>query len=177
MLGTAAALTSTRFKWFGQGLSPLIHVLRVIPVASLSIIVFLFASRENIPSIITFVTVLPIVYTIIYEGLLASNQALYEMSQVFGLSGRSILFNITLPSLAPSLKASIANGYSFAWKSGIAAEVICQSRGSVGSLIWSYKNYLEYDKIFAVTITVILVASAVEKLLKELLTAKEVQNV
>ena len=57
-------------------------------------------------------------------------------------------------------------GLGFAWKSGIAAEVICRPYGSVGRMLQEAKLYLETPEVFAWTAVVVVLSLILEKLLK-----------
>jgi NitT/TauT family transport system permease protein len=57
-------------------------------------------------------------------------------------------------------------GLGFAWKSGIAAEVICRPAESLGGMLASAKNYLESAEVFAITATVIALSLIIETLFK-----------
>jgi NitT/TauT family transport system permease protein len=59
-------------------------------------------------------------------------------------------------------------GLGFAWKAGIAAEVICRPPESLGNMLASAKNYLESAEVFAITATVIVLSLIFETLLKYL---------
>jgi NitT/TauT family transport system permease protein len=52
-----------------------------------------------------------------------------------------------------------------AWKSGIAAEVICRPDFSIGKQLQNAKIYLETPDVFAWTITIVLLSMLLEKLL------------
>ena len=57
-------------------------------------------------------------------------------------------------------------GLGFAWKSGIAAEVIALPALSVGKNLYDAKIYLERADLFAWTLAVILLSLGLEALLK-----------
>ena len=63
--------------------------------------------------------------------------------------------------------AACLTGLGFAWKSGIAAEVIALTPDSVGKHLSDAKNYLEYPDLFAWTLTVILLSMLLEAALKK----------
>ena len=52
-----------------------------------------------------------------------------------------------------------------AWKAGIAAEVICSPKGTIGSELYNAKIYLESEDMFAWTLTVIILSIIIEKLI------------
>ena len=64
---------------------------------------------------------------------------------------------------ANMLAAITAMGLS--WKAGIAAEVICSPKNTIGAGISDAKVYLESPQLFAWTITVIVMSVILEKIL------------
>ena len=162
LAGGAGAAASARWPLFRQLAAPLVQLIRAIPVAVFTIVVFLWVSRPYIPSTIVFLTVLPIVWSNMETGLRHIDRQLSEMAQVFGMCRRDTLRHIILPQLRPYAAAAIATGLGFAWKSGIAAEVICRTQGSLGDLLWSGKASVSYDEVFALTVVIVLCSSLLQ---------------
>ena len=170
--GALCAAASHRWRVFRWLMSPLLGLIRAIPVAVFTIVVFLWVSRAYIPSTIVFLTVLPIVWSNVAAGLARLDGQLAEMARVFGMKRWDALRHITLPQLRPYAAAAVATGLGFAWKSGIAAEVICRTQGSLGDLLWSGKASVSYDEVFALTV-VIVACSALLQGAAARLTRKE----
>jgi NitT/TauT family transport system permease protein len=59
-----------------------------------------------------------------------------------------------------------------AWKSGVAAEVLCQPKLAIGSELYYSKIYLETPELFAWTALVIILSFILEKLFKLLLSGR-----
>ena len=90
------------------------------------------------------------------------------MAKIFGVSPAKILFEIKIPLIMPSFAASATAALGFAWKSGVAAEVICRPANSLGKLLQDAKLYLETPRVFAVTATVALLSLLLELLIKRI---------
>ena len=163
LAGGAGAAASARWPLFRQLAAPLVQLIRAIPVAVFTIVVFLWVSRTYIPSTIVFLTVLPIVWSNVETGLENADRQLSEMARVFGMSRRAILRQITLPGIRPYVSAAVTTGLGFAWKSGIAAEVICRTQGSLGDLLWSGKATVSYDEVFALTAVIVLCSALLQR--------------
>ena len=56
-----------------------------------------------------------------------------------------------------------------AWKAGIAAEVLCTPKASIGKMVYDAKVYLESAEVFAWTLVVVLLSLLLEKILGSLL--------
>lgn len=163
LAGGLCALASVRWPLFRWLTGPLLQLIRSIPVAVFTILVFLWVSRENIPSCIVFLTVLPIVWSDLEAGLRHADPQLAEMARVFGMSRRDSLYRVVLPQLRPYAGSALSTGLGFAWKSGIAAEVICRTQGSLGDLLWSGKASVSYDEVFALTVVIVLCSSLLQR--------------
>lgn len=147
-------------------LTPLRSVIRATPVSSFIILVLLWISRQVVPGFISFLMVLPIVWTGLQEALDSLDQNLLEMTRQYGFSTWKRLKYFYYPSVRPALLAACVTGLGFAWKSGIAAEVIALPQFSIGGKLYDAKVYLESADLFAWTVTVILLSMALEAALK-----------
>ena len=76
---------------------------------------------------------------------------------------------IYLPSLRPYFLAAVTTSMGLAWKSGVAAEVLCIPRPAIGTQIYNSKLYLDIPDLFAWTVAVVLLSLALEWLLRRLL--------
>ena len=163
LLGGLCALAAARWPLFRQLTAPLVQLIRAIPVAVFTIVVFLWVSRPYIPSTIVFLTVLPIVWSNVETGLRHADRQLSEMARVFGMGRWDVLRCVTLPGIRPYVTAAVTTGVGFAWKSGIAAEVICRTQGSLGDLLWSGKASVSYDEVFALTVVIVVCSGLLQR--------------
>ena len=74
--------------------------------------------------------------------------------------------HIVLPAVLPPVAAALTTGLGFAWKSGVAAEVICRTGGSVGDMLWASKTSVDYDEVFAITVVIVILSVLLENALK-----------
>ena len=95
-------------------------------------------------------------------GLRQLDPQLAEMAHVFGMTRWDTLRHITLPQLRPYAGTAAVTGLGFAWKSGIAAEVICRTQGSLGDLLWGGKATVSYDQVFALAAVIVLCSALLQ---------------
>ena len=164
--GTVLAVVSQKVSLIGEIISPLLRLMRAIPVAAFIILVFLWVKEKNIPALIAFLTVLPIIWESTYNALCSVDKSLIEMANVLGMKKSNVFRYITFPSIRPSYSAALVTGLGFAWKSGVAAEVISRTETSLGNLLWIGKNSIDYDEVFAVTVVIVIFSVIFEYLLK-----------
>ena len=166
LLGGVLAVLSYRYRILDRFLSPVIYIIKSTPVASFIILALCWMGTETVPSFICLLMVLPIVFGNVLSGLKAVDRDLLEMSRVFGFSFRKRLRCVYLPAIRSHVTAATGTGLGLSWKAGIAAEVICRSRLSIGNEIYQSKYYLEIKQMIAWTAFVILLSVLFDQLLK-----------
>lgn len=72
----------------------------------------------------------------------------------------------------PYLRAAVAAGMGMAWKSGVAAEVLCTPKYALGSTMYRAKIYLETPELLAATAVVVVLSFLLEKAALRLMGAK-----
>ena len=110
--------------------------------------------------------VTPIVWNQLKAGLKNANSELLEMTKCYKFSPIQSIRYFWLPTVMPHLISALTTSLGFAWKAGIAAEVLCTPRNSIGKEIYESKLYLETPDLFAWTIVVVIFSLIIEKLLK-----------
>lgn len=173
IVGSLLALLCAFFALPRRLFSPLRTVIRATPVTSFIILVLIWLQRGHVPVFISFLTVLPIMWTGVEEGLRGTDEQLLEMAAAYDFSHWKKLRYIYWPSVKPHFLTSWLNGLGFSWKSGVAAEVIALPAFSVGKNLNDAKVYLERENLFAWTITVIVLSMALEALLKRALKGRK----
>ncbi len=146
-------------------ISPAMSVIKSTPVASIIIVMLFFLGREQVPVIAILLIVTPILYTNVLRGIRAVPRESAEVAQVYGLTRAQKMKYCTIPSVMPFFSAGIKMSVGLAFKAGIAAEVLCTPKSSMGTMLWNAKTYLEGEDLFAWTLTVIVFSIIFEKLL------------
>ncbi len=146
--------------------SPVLSVIRAVPVASFIILALFLIGTEKVPSFTAFLMVAPIVFGNTLSGLRAADKDLHEVCTLYRFGMWKTVRLLYLPALRPYFFAAARTSIGMAWKAGIAAEVLCTSlSNTIGGQIYNAKNYLEISEVFAWTITVICISMLIENLL------------
>ena len=127
---------------------------------------------SNVPIFTAVLIVMPIAYSNVFSGLSALDRDLLEMADAFHMRAFARLKNLYFPALLPYLRAAVATGMGMAWKSGVAAEVICVPKYSLGSIMYRAKIYLETPELLAATVAVILLSMSLEKIVLRVIAPK-----
>ncbi len=150
-------------------LRPLLLLVRATPVASFVVLALIWFTSRNLSVFISFLMVLPVIYSGMYSGIGAADKRLLEMARVFRVPFWRRLRAIYLPALLPSLLASCELAVGLAWKSGVAAELIGNTANTIGERLYQAKLYLLTPELFAWTLVIILLSWAFAKAILALL--------
>jgi NitT/TauT family transport system permease protein len=146
-------------------LSPLMRMAKATPVASFIILALLWVDSSNLSILISFLMVIPVIYTNVLQGLYSADGKLLEMAKVFRLSPMKKIRYLYLPAVMPYFVSACSLGLGFCWKSGIAAEIIGLPKNSIGEQLYQAKIYLMTKELFAWTFVIIVISVIFEKLI------------
>ena len=163
LLGAAFAVLSSCFGAVRILLEPLITVIKSTPVASFIILCLIWIPSRNLSVFISFLMVLPVVYTNLLEGIGRTDRKLLEMADVFGVGPAKRVCYIYLSQILPYLLTACRLALGLCWKAGVAAEVIGVPAGSIGEELYHAKVYLNTPDLFAWTIVIIAISFLFEK--------------
>ena len=165
------AVPASRWRWVQELLSPLVAVVKAVPVASFIILALVWLDSRSLSCFIAFLMVFPPVYLGVLEGIRQTDGKLLEMAKVFRVPlGRQVRA-IYLPAVLPHFRTAVSLGLGLCWKAGIAAEVLGLPGGSLGERLYSAKVYFQTPDLFAWTAVIVAVSVAFEKLFLALVDA------
>ncbi len=147
-------------------LSPMLRVIRAVPVIAISILLFLFFKNDTLPVCIVCLMVIPLIWQTVYDGLNNPDKSLLEMANVYKLGKFKTFWFIRLPKISPALLSSAVSALGLGFKSGIAAEVISLPKKALGTTLWQSKGAVDFTEIYVVTLTVVILSLIIEFLLK-----------
>jgi len=169
-LGVAAAWLSSANRWVEAFAGTIMRLIRSIPVVSFIILLLIWADSAYIGLWVSFLMVVPVIYSNAETGFADRDMKLMQMAQVFGFSPMRRWWSITLPGLMPYLVSACRVGFGLAWKAGVSAEVIGMPSGSIGERLYQAKIYLSTADLFAWTAVIVLLSYLCEKLMLFLLS-------
>ena len=164
IMGTILGVIAARVHILEVLLWPYMAVIKASPVASFIILCLIWTSSDNLSVIISFLIVLPVVYTNILQGMKATDKKMLEMASVYRLSTWKTIKYIYIPALKPYFTAACSIAVGMSWKSGTAAEVIGIPGGSIGEKLYKAKVYLSSADLLAWTLVIIVISVLCEKL-------------
>lgn len=164
LIGTLLALLAGRFQIVEILLWPYMITVKSVPVASFVVIALIWFSASGLSTLISFLMVLPIIYTNLLDGIKSVDKKMLQMADVFKMPHFRRLRFIWLPSVKPFLLSGCKISLGLAWKSGVAAELIGYPEGSMGEALYYSKLFLNTADLFAWTVVIVLLSVCFEKL-------------
>lgn len=147
---------------------PFLTAVKTTPVVSFIILALIWIERNSVPVFITALMVMPLVSAGILNGISSADRELLQMADAYKFGFYKKLKYIYLPSAVPSFATSCETAIGLGWKAGVAAEVICMARGTVGYALKNSQIYMETAELFAWTAVIIIISLILEKALARL---------
>lgn len=142
--------------------APVLAIIRATPVASFIVLLVLWMSRDSVPTVISVLMVLPVIWEGARQGIVSTDRRLLEMAGVYRLPFARKIGRIYVPSVYPYILSAARSSLGMAWKAGIAAEIITMPMTSIGRQIYYSSNNLQTAKMFGWTAAVIILSALVD---------------
>lgn len=169
LLGSFAGL-SKKASWV---MHPYITVLRTIPVISIVVIVLILVGFSLTPYLITFLMVFPIIYQAAEEGIKHIDPSYIDVYRLEAHDLRLALKYLYYPLIKPYLVLAFLQSFGLGLKVLVMAEYLAQTRQSIGYSLYMAKTNLDYSRVFAWTIILIILSVFMEILIAAYRKTKE----
>ncbi len=169
LAGTVLGVLSAVWRLVDQLLRLPMSIIKATPVASFVILALVWISGKSLSTFIAFLMVLPMVYQNVQQGIKSADPLLLEATKSYRLSRIKTAHAVYLPAAMPYFLSACRVALGFAWKAGIAGEVIAIPRDTIGTQLHNAKIYLETTDLFAWTVVIVVLSVLIEKLFTWLL--------
>ena len=150
-------------------LSPMISIIKTIPVASFIILILVWVNSKQLSTCISFLVTFPMIYIAVLEGYDHVNQQLLEMVKVYKVKPITQLRYLYLSEIHPFVISSAKVAVGLSWKAGISGEIIGLPTKSIGEQLYLSKLYLDISQLFAWTVVIVIICYVFEKIMLGLL--------
>ena len=168
-VGIGLAIVAHAFSFVRAVISPLVSVIKAMPVATFIIILWITLRGSSLSVFIGFMMVMPIIYQNLLDGYDAIDKSLYEVTEVFEFSERKRFKLLVFPTLFSYFCPALITSIGLAFKSQIAAEIIAYTKNSIGQFIFDAKYDLQTDRVFAWAAVIVAFSILLEFVTKKLL--------
>jgi len=158
----AFGLASAVFPVFRKIFAPIASVLRSVPTMSLILLTVIWLDPKGTPIFVGFVIAFPLLYDNIYSALINIDKDLIEVAKSYNLSLKDKVLSVYLPASAPAFFDGAKSALSLAVKIVISAEVIAQTKGSIGMAMQYSKASLETARLLAWTVAAVILSVLLE---------------
>lgn len=176
LLGCLCAVVCHYSKFLSSLFSPLSSIIKATPIASFILLALVWMNRSLVPIFTSILIVMPLVWKNVASGIDSTDKQLLEMADCFKMKTGKKLLHIYLPAIKPHLRSALITGLGMAWKAGIAAEIICNPKNTIGYSLSRAKINFETPELFAWTLTVILLSFLLERLIVLILNRGQSKN-
>ncbi len=150
------------FKPVEMVFSPIIKIIRAVPTMSVILLTVIWMNPQTSPIFIAFLINFPILYSGFFSAIKSVDKDLIEVSKAYGVSKKDIVTSLYLPSVAPAAFDCMQSSLGLTIKIIISAEVIAQTKNSMGLMMQFSRAYLETAQLLAWTLAAIVLSYVLE---------------
>ncbi|HKL73889.1 MAG TPA: ABC transporter permease subunit [Clostridia bacterium] len=156
------AIISSFLPFINKLLSPIVTIVRAIPTMSLILLTIIWLNSQTSPLLVGFFIIFPIMYGSFYTAINSVDSDLIQMSKAYNVSKKDMIFSLYLPNIAPSFFDIVRSTISLNVKIIISAEVLAQTKQSMGIMMQISKAQLETADLLAWTLVAIILSYVLE---------------
>lgn len=165
-LGTLLGAATAAWGWCDLLVSPALRAVRTVPVVSFILLLFFWLPTAAVPVTVAALMALPVVWRSARQGIAQADPQLLELAGAYRMGAWRRLRYIYLPAALPALSTGWETALGLAWKSGVAAEVLCQPKWGAGTGLQTAKAYLDSPGLFAWTAVIVAASVMTEWILR-----------
>jgi NitT/TauT family transport system permease protein len=164
ILGVLLAILAGRFSLVEELLWPFMLTIKSVPVASFIVLALMWLTSRQLSTFISFLMVLPVIYTNILGGIKNVDKGMDRMADIFRIPWNRRILYVWIPRIKPFLLSACTLALGLSWKAGIAAELIGVPSGSLGEMLYYSKIHFNTLDLFAWTLIIVFISVTFEKL-------------
>jgi NitT/TauT family transport system permease protein len=162
VLAGVFAFAGKAFAPLRRILAPVVGVLRAVPTMSVILLLVLWAGGDRTPLFVSGLVIFPVLYSGLEGALAAVPVELEETARLYGGNAWHTFAHVYLPLSAPSFLPVAGGAASLTLKLTVAAEVLAQTRNSIGMLMQQTRVYFEIGRLMALTVAVVVASLLLE---------------
>lgn len=162
------AIISAIKPTFSKVISPFMSMIRAVPTMAIILLLIIWISPAIAPVVISVIVICPTLYSQFLTSIFSVDKGLLQMSKVYKVPKKKIIFQLYLPNIADGIFEASASCFSLNIKIVIAGEALAQTIFSIGKEMNFAKIWLETPNLLAYTLVAILLAVAFEFLIRKI---------
>jgi sulfonate transport system permease protein len=167
VIGTIVGIGVARVKVLRAAIGSMITGLQTMPsVAWVPLAIILFKEGQGTVTFVVVIGAAPSIANGIINGIDHVPPLLLRAGRMLGARGFSALRHVVIPAALPSVVGGLKQGWAFAWRSLMAAELIGGLNGKlgIGQLLNGRQTQADYVGVFEVMIVILIIGIVVDSL-------------
>jgi len=161
-LATILSIIAKILNGVGKVISTMASVIRVVPTMSIILLALIWLSTLRAPMLVAVLVIFPLQYSGLLNSIENVSPKLQEMATIYNVPIKKQIIKMYLPQMSKDVFSSIQSTISLNVKLIIAAEVMAQTRDSMGLQMQQASMYLEMDVLLAWTVAAVLLGLILE---------------
>ena len=161
---------STLSKKFRAFISPIITLLKTVPVVVVILLFLFLFSRTTTPIYVALLVIMPIMYEALLNGINNIDESIINETKMISKTNLFVVRKVYLPLTKPYVILSILQSVGLGLKAMVMAELIAQSKNSIGKEMSNYRSFLDMDYIFAwglIMIAIVIISEIFIRMMKK----------
>ena len=167
IIGTVVGIAVARIKILRAAIGSMITGLQTMPsVAWVPLAIILFKEGQGTVTFVVVIGAAPSIANGIISGVDHVPPILLRAGRVLGARGIGALRHVVIPAALPSVVGGLKQGWAFAWRSLMAAELIGGLSGKIGigQLLNANATQADYTGVFEAMIVILIIGILVDAL-------------
>jgi NitT/TauT family transport system permease protein len=167
VIGTVVGLATASSRVLRSGIGSMITGLQTMPsIAWFPLAIVLFGLSTNAVLFVVVLGAAPSIANGLLSGVDNLPPILLRAGRVLGARGWSSLRHVIVPASMPSFVGGLKQGWSFAWRSLLAGELIGAAPGAhaLGQILDANRNNIDYPGMMATMVAIFLVGVILDAL-------------
>lgn len=161
-------ILSTLSRKFKAFIAPIITLLKTVPVVVVILLFLFIFSRSTTPIYVSLLVIMPIMYEALLNGINNIDDSIINETRMLSKTNLFILRKVYIPLTKPYIMLSILQSVGLGLKAMVMAELIAQTKNSIGYEMGEYRSFLDMEYIFAWGILMISIVIIVEIFIRRL---------
>jgi NitT/TauT family transport system permease protein len=166
VVGTILGLVMAQFRFVRAAIGPLVSGLQSLPsVAWVPAAIIWFGLSDNAMYMVVLFGAVPSIANGLLAGVAQVPPIYSRVGRVMGARGLSAIRYVTFPAALPGYFSGLRQGWAFAWRSLMAAELIALSPAlgvSLGQLLDQGRELSDMSLVVAAIILILIVGVGIE---------------
>lgn len=156
MIGVSLGVAEGLCPFLKKILSPLMIMLRSIPMIVIVVIIMVLSDYSFVPYISACMILVPLISEAACEGCIRIDRELVDVYRLNSSFTPRILFWVYLPLMSGYLRQAYVNAVGMGIKIIITTEYLVQTKNSLGKAVFSSSYFNNYDEIYAYALIMII---------------------